>query len=146
MKTLIVVPWVDEVGGVVSVVNNLGKYFRARGHEVFFFVDGSNLLLKRSVTRLGFTRIQLRLNMPLGESRRRVLRTLAFPFLFILGIVQLVWFIQRQRIQIINVQYPFDHCAYFAICRSILRIPLVTSLHGGDAFPDGKTSKKYSLA
>jgi L-malate glycosyltransferase len=60
--------------------------------------------------------------------------------------LQLIWFILKRRIQIVNVHYPGDNFVYFAVCRYVLPIRLVTSVHGGDAFVNGRPKDKYSRA
>jgi glycosyltransferase involved in cell wall biosynthesis len=51
---------------------------------------------------------------------------------------------RKQRIDIINVHYPTDCFAYLAVCSRLLSVPLVTSIHGADIFPDGKRRARYS--
>ena len=74
------------------------------------------------------------------------LRMLGFPFLFPLIIAQLVWFIRSTGVQIVNIHYPMDSLSYFALCRRLLPVRLVTSIHGSDVFPDGKPRRAYSQA
>jgi glycosyltransferase involved in cell wall biosynthesis len=146
INTLLVSPWDHERGGVVSAVDTLARYLQAQGHGVIFFHGERTILLKSRVTKLGFPGVRLRLNMPFGPGLRGVLRTLAFPFLFTTSLLQLIWFLRTRRIQIVNVHYPFDDCFYFAICRRLLPIRLVTSVHGRDAFYQEKPKEKYSGA
>jgi len=54
--------------------------------------------------------------------------------------------LRTRGIQIVNVHYPFDDCVYFAICRRLLPIRLVTSIHGRDAFNKERPKDKYSRA
>jgi glycosyltransferase involved in cell wall biosynthesis len=144
MNTLLVVPWDEKRGGVVSVVDNLGKYLQAHGHGVLFFHFGRPLLLKNRVTKLGYPGVQLRLNLPFGGGLFGVLRTLAFPFLFTSSLVQLIWLLKTRRIHVVNLHYPLDNFVYFAICRRLLPIRLITSIHGRDAFSKEKPREKYS--
>jgi len=146
MNTLLVVPWDEKRGGVVSVVDNLTRYFKDNGHEVLFFHPARTLLLKNRVTKLGYSGAHLRLNMPFGPGLYGVLRTLAFPFLFTSSIVQLAYFLRSRHINIINLHYPRDNFVYFAICSRLLSIRLVTSVHGQDAFYKEKPKDKYSRA
>jgi glycosyltransferase involved in cell wall biosynthesis len=147
MNTLLVVPWDHERGGVVSVVKNLARYLQARGHTVLFFHPGPAVFLKRRVTKLGFPGVQLRVNMPfLRGSRHTLLRLLAFPFLFTTGMVQLIWLLRKHRIDIVNLHYLLDNYLYFAICKHLLPIRLVSSIHGRDAFYQERPKDKYSLA
>ena len=146
MNILIVVPWDQRRGGVASVVGNLGKYLEERGHQVFFFhPDGSALLLKRGITHWGFRGFRLRLWLPFSPNRP-VLSTLAFPILFPLALFQLTRLIVQYKIDVINVHYPTASLAYFALCRKVLPIKLVTSIHGADILPKGKPRNKYPRA
>ena len=146
IQTLLVSPWDHERGGVISVVDNLARHLQARGHGVHFFHNEKTILLKSGLTKLGFPGVRLRLNMPFGPGLGGLLRTLAFPFLFTTALLQLIWFLRTRRIQIVNVHYPFDYSFYFAICRCLLPIRLVTSIHGRDAFYQEKPKDTYSRA
>src|SRR5690349_18393634 len=91
VKTLIVVPWDEERGGVVSVAENLAKYLAAQGHGVLFLHPGKAVLLKRRTTNSGFPGVELRLSFPFAMPRRYV-SAIAFPLLFPIVLVQLIWF------------------------------------------------------
>lgn len=143
MNVLIVVPWDQKRGGVASVVGNLGKYLEARGHGVFFFhPDPQAIFLAEGKTKWEFQDFRLRLSLPFGDNHP-VLGTLAFFALFPLAMYQLIRLIRRHRIDIVNIHYPLDSFAYFALCRSFLPIKLVTSIHGADIFPKGKPRAAY---
>jgi glycosyltransferase involved in cell wall biosynthesis len=45
----------------------------------------------------------------------------------------------------VNLHYATDQYFYFAICRRLLNVKLVTSIHGGDIFPDGGPHANHSL-
>jgi glycosyltransferase involved in cell wall biosynthesis len=147
MNVLVVVPWDDKRGGVMSVLDNLAQYLQAEGHSVLFFhhSDGP-LVLKRRTTKLGFKGVQLRLSMPFGPGVRGVLRTLVFPFLFASSLVQLIWLLRSRHIDIVNLHYPIDNFVYFAICRRLHLVRVVTSVHGSDVFYKGKPKGTYSHA
>jgi L-malate glycosyltransferase len=142
MKVLMAVPW-EDLGGVVTAAENLAGYLQTQGHEVLLFHPGRNLMLKRTTTERGFSGITLRLCFPFPLTRR-VVSVLAFPLLFPLVLIQLMWFLRKHRIQIINVHYPLDNFVYFTLCRRLLSIRLVTSLHGGEAFKNGKPKEGLS--
>lgn len=144
MNVLLVVPWDDTRGGVISVVANLASHLKAAGHGVLFFHSGG-LLLRRTVTKLGFDGVQLRLSLPFGPGLGGLLRALIFP-LFVANLLQLIWFLRRHRIEVVNLHYPNDNFVYFAICRRLLQVRLVTSVHGRDAFYREKPKDHYSLA
>jgi glycosyltransferase involved in cell wall biosynthesis len=145
MNVLLAVPWDDTRGGVVSVVHNLAAQLQADGHTVSFFHPGGTRLTAGR-TKLGFNGIRLRLMLPFGSGLRGVARTLAFPFLFVTSLLQLLWFLRSNRIHIVNLHYPHDAYLYFAVCRRLLRVRLVTSVHGSDVFPYQAHPVHYSPA
>lgn len=144
MKTLLVLPW-ESRGGVVAVAENVARFLRERGHEVFFFHPGTPVVLKTETTDLGCVGARLRIVFPFTMPRPWI-SALAFPFLFPFILVQLMWFLRSRRIRIVNLHYPIDNFFYFALCRRLLPIRLVTSLHGGDAFFKGQPKEQYSRA
>ena len=146
MKVLLAVPWDDKRGGVTAVVDNVATCLQAGGHDVVIFHRDQGARLTNTSTQLGFPGVDLRLTMPFGAGLRGVLRTIAFPFLFPALLLQLVWYLRRRRIQIVNLHYPIDNFVYFAICRRLLPIRLVTSVHGRDAFYRDKPLDRYSRA
>lgn len=145
MRILLVDPWDEEFGGVVSVIGNLARYLKGQGHEVIFLHPSNTIIARRKTTKWGFTGFELRLQAPFGK-RHPVVSMMLFLFLFPIGIYQLIRIIQRHRIDIVNIHFPQDYCLYFALCRQILPIRLVTSVHGADFFPDGKAKASYSRA
>jgi len=145
-NVLLVVPWDDTRGGVISVVDNLARQLLAGGHHPLFF-HSAGTILKDRVTKLGFNGVQLRLTLPFGPGLwRGTWRTLAFPLLFVSTLAQLVWFLRSRRIDIVNIHYPHDNYVYFAICRRLLSFRLVTSIHGKDAFDHEQPKERYSRA
>ena len=137
MKVLIVTSDDETIGGVAYVVGHLARQLRDRGHEILFFNSGETLLLKRKTTKLGFDGCALGLQMPFGD-RHSAISLPLFSLRFPIALLQLMWLIKKQRIQIVNIHYPSESFVYFAICRRMLPITLVTSVHGADLFPDGK--------
>ncbi len=121
---------------------NLAKFLRSRGNDVMFLYPGKTIGLKTS-TYLGFPAVQLRLTVPFGQPRP-IRSAVAFPLLFPIMLLQLLVFLRRHRIQIINLHYAVDCFFYFAICKRLLSLRLVTSLHGSDAFYKGRPKEKYS--
>ena len=144
MNVLFAVHVDEKRGGVVSVVDNLAKHLLARGHGVLLFHNGTLPLLKKRVTRLGYPGVRLRLPLPFGSGLRAILRTFAFPFLFPLTLAQLLWLLRSRRIRVVNLHYPFGSHVYFALCRRLLPIRLVTSIHGRDAFYHERPLDHYS--
>ena len=142
IKTLLVLPSEEESGGVLNVVENLAKFLRSRGNDVMFLFPGKTIGLKTS-TYLGFPAVQLRLTVPFGQPHP-IRSAVAFPLLFPIMLLQLLVLLRRHRIQIINLHYAVDCFFYFAICKRLLSLRLVTSLHGSDAFYKGRPKEKYS--
>jgi L-malate glycosyltransferase len=144
MNILLVVPWDQTHGGVAAVVNNLGKQLRENGHHVtFFHPHGRAVLLRAGETKIGFLGYKLRLGVPV-VGRYPLLSTLAAFALFPTTILQLLWVIRNRRIDVINVHYPGPAFGYFALCRLMARIRLVTSVHGADIFPRGRVRPRYA--
>jgi glycosyltransferase involved in cell wall biosynthesis len=83
--------------------------------------------------------------MPLGNRHPIVSLTL-FLVRFPIALSQLIWLICKYHIQIVNVHYPSECFCYFAICRRLLPIKLITSVHGADLFPDGTARVTYQKA
>jgi glycosyltransferase involved in cell wall biosynthesis len=75
-----------------------------------------------------------------------VVGLLFFPVAFAIVLLQLVWLLRARRVDVVNVHYAIDKFVYFAICRRLLSIKLVTSIHGGDAFAQGRPKPRYSRA
>jgi glycosyltransferase involved in cell wall biosynthesis len=144
MNTLLVLP-LEGRGGVVSVAENLGQYLREQGHEVVFLHSGPRTFLSRETTPPGIRRYRLRLCYPFA-GRRPIASAIAFPFLFPLALLQLLWLIRRERIDVVNLHFPIDNLFYFGLCRRLLPIRLVTSVHGSDVFASGEPKTTYSSA
>src|SRR5262245_27189627 len=98
MRILMVVAWHGEHGGVTRVFNTLARYLRSRKHRLMFFHPSKTVVMKHGLTTTGFDGVWMRLNMPLGYGKPRILRLLAFPFLFTSGLLQLIWFLRKNRI------------------------------------------------
>jgi glycosyltransferase involved in cell wall biosynthesis len=144
MNTLLVLP-LEGRGGVVSVAENLGQYLREQGHAVAILHSGPRTLLKSETTPPGIRRYRLRLSYPFA-GRRPIASAIAFPILFPLALLQLIWLIRRERIDVVNVHFPIDNLFYFGLCRRLLPIRLVTSIHGSDVFAAGEPKTSYSSA
>jgi glycosyltransferase involved in cell wall biosynthesis len=70
--------------------------------------------------------------------------------LFPLILPQLLWFLRRRRIHVVNLHYPIDNFFYLAICKRVLGFRLITSIHGRDTFViehgPSRPKAKYSRA
>ncbi len=144
MNILTVVPWDQEFGGVASVAGNLGTYLAGKKNKVFFLHPGPQNILSKGTTKWGFVGYTLRLRVPFikGHSARSLI---AFLLFFPPTLIQLMYVLWIHKIKIINVHYPLEDFFYFAICRKLLKIKLITSIHGADFFPSGKQQEHYPL-
>lgn len=143
MNVLIVAPWDQTYGGVAGVVNNLANQLQAHGHGVAFSSgETSSFLLGEGRTKLGYRQFRLQLLLPFTRSSSW-LGSFAGIVLFPLALVQLLWLVRRERIDIVNVHYPGSSGVYYALCRVLSRIHLVTSVHGADFFPAGRPCDVY---
>ena len=145
MRILVVAPGDEEIGGVPSVIGNLTRYLQNQGHEIIFLYPGKSTFAKIKITKAGFTAFELNLQEPVGE-RHLLISLILFLIRFPIGMYELVRIIRKKKIQIVNIHYPADNAGYFALCRRILSIAVVASVHGADLFPNGKRKAKYSRA
>ena len=143
MNVLIVAPWDQAFGGVAGVVNNLARQLVAAGHGVSFFSGKtSSWVLRRGETQLGFPQFRLLCLVPFAGSiswRGSLAGLVLFPFV----LLQLLWLIRRERIDVINIHYPTSQL-FFSLCRLVTRVRLITSVHGADIFPGGKPRDAYA--
>lgn len=142
MKILIVNSVDEKIGGVASVVGNLADCLSRRGHEVLFLNSGSSHRVKPKTTQLGFKGFELNLCLPTSE-RSRFVSAVLFAVRFPIGLFKLIWLIKKHGIEIVNIHYPAESFFYFAFCRKLLSIKLITSVHGADMLPDGKAKAHY---
>jgi len=143
---ILLVTSVDEtIGGVPYVIGNLARHLNRRGHEIMFLHSGTTLRPRQKTTKWGFTGFDLNLQMPFGD-RHPIISLPLFLLRFPVGLFQLIRLIQKYRIQIVNIHYPAECFFYLAICRRILPIRLITSVHGADLFPDGIPRAAYPKA
>jgi len=145
MRILLALPNDNDTGGVVSVVQNLAKYLTSRGHDVLFLNASDGIFIRAKPTKLGCPGFDLRMQSPFGD-RHPTISILAFLFFFPIGMYQIVRLVRRHRIDVINIHYPADCLFYFALCRRILGIGLITSVHGADVFPNGTLHNGCSRA
>jgi glycosyltransferase involved in cell wall biosynthesis len=139
---LLAVPWDQEFGGVVSVVGHLARYLRDRGHRVILFHPKETNLLTPNTTKWGFPGYRLNVRAPYHPDHP--LRSLlAYLVFFVPTMFQLIHLIRKHDIQIVNVHYPSQEFAYFGLCRWLLPIRLVISIHGADCFPAGRPMRRY---
>jgi glycosyltransferase involved in cell wall biosynthesis len=142
VRVLILTSADETIGGVPYVIGNLARHLQKRGHEVIFLYSGTTLCIRNKTTQWGFRGFDLNLQVPFGD-RLPIVSLLLFLLRFPIGLLQLVRLIRKHRIQIVNVHYPAECFFYFALCRRLLPITLVTSVHGADLFPGGRARATY---
>jgi glycosyltransferase involved in cell wall biosynthesis len=147
LNVLIAVPWDQDRGGVAWVVGTLARYCEQRGHSVILLHPGSERLRSRK-TVWGFRGYTLNMRGPLVPEHpvRSVLTFVLFVPLTLLVLCQLAILIRKHSIDIVNVQYPGPMYLHFALCRLLLPVKLVVSVHGSDLFPVGKPPRRYALS
>ncbi len=144
MKLLIAAPDESEIGGVASVVRNLSEYLQSRGHDVYFLYPARTVFLKNKVTKANFPAFELRMQAPFGE-RNAIVSLCAFLLLFPITFCQVLYLVKKHRFQFINIHYLSECFFYLALCRRILSIKTVISVHGSDIFPDGRPQPRCPL-
>jgi glycosyltransferase involved in cell wall biosynthesis len=132
----------ETIGGVAYVVGNLARQLKGRGHNIFFLHVSNTLFPTSKTTRWGFSGFELNLQMPFGD-RHPIVSLPLFLLRFPIGLFQLIRLVRKYRIQIVNIHYPAECFFYFAICRRLLPIRLITSVHGADLFPGGLPLTAY---
>src|SRR4030095_6808433 len=137
MHVLMVVPWDEKVGGVTSVVKHLAEHLVNEGHSVTFFHPSENALPKTTTTQLGFPGITMQL--PERPANGWTLGALIDLLIRMpLVVFRLTRVLRERRIDVVNVHFVIGPFVYFAVCKRLARIRLVTSIHGVDFFPDGQ--------
>src|SRR5262249_50064974 len=142
VRILLVTSADETIGGVPHVIGNLARHLQRQGHEVIFLYSGTTLCPRRKTTQWGYIGFDLNLQMPFGD-RHPIISLPIFLLRFPIGLFQLIWLIHKYRIQIVNIHYPAECFFYLGICRRILPIRLITSVHGADLFPDGTARATY---
>lgn len=144
MNILIVVPWDQEFGGVASVVGNLATYLSEKKHTVLFLHPGPRNIFTKEKTKWGFSGYKLSMRKPL-LNKRPIRSLLAFLAFFPVTFIQIMYILLRHKVDIVNIHYPEADFFYFALCRKLLGIKLITSIHGADFFPAGMPMEHVSI-
>lgn len=145
VRILLVTSADETIGGVPYVIGNLARHLNRQGHEVIFLYSGTTLCPRKRKTKWGFNGFDLNLQMPFGD-RHPIISLPLFLLRFPVGLFQLIRLMQKYRIQIVNIHYPTECFFYFSVCRQILPIKLITSVHGADLFPGGRSLTVYPKA
>jgi glycosyltransferase involved in cell wall biosynthesis len=142
LNILVVVPWDQPAGGVVSVAGHMARHLSERGHRVRFFTSGASNRLHTRTTTWNFLGYDLSLRSPEGE-HGSMTDLLKFSCLLPFSLGQLALMIRRERIELINIHYPLPGHVQFALLRKALGLRLVTVVHGADLFPGGSAAPRY---
>src|SRR5215510_4200282 len=145
MRILLVTSGDETIGGVAYMVGNLARQLKSRGHEIIFLHSSKSIFAVSKTTKWGFPGFELNLQLPYGD-RHPIVSLPLFLLRFPIGLFQLIRLIHKHRIQIVNIHYPAEYFWYFAICRRLLPIRLITSVHGADLFPGGMPLAAYPKA
>jgi glycosyltransferase involved in cell wall biosynthesis len=131
LNVLLAVPWDQETGGVATVAGNLARHLTANGHRVMFFHPANSERLRHKTTKWGFPGVELNLRVPFNRDHP-VRSVIAFAVMFPWTLVQLIRLLREHRIGVVNIHYAGEQFVYFAVCRWLLPIRLVISVHGMD--------------
>jgi glycosyltransferase involved in cell wall biosynthesis len=142
-SVLLVVPWDQEVGGVASVVGNLGHHLETARHRAVFLHPGDSERPRRRATKLGFTGYEMHLRTPFIPEHP-IRSVIAFAAALVPTLWHLAALIRSERVGIVNIHYPVSGFVYFALLRWLLPIRLVMSVHGADIFPIGQPEPEDS--
>jgi L-malate glycosyltransferase len=133
MNIVLVAPWrLEAVGGVSIAVATLYRRFQERDHRVRALICGESNLMRKVGSSAGEVVYGIYLRTP-HDARARV-RTLVTFWLFLpLTLLQLQWFLFRNRVDVVHIQYPLPCFFYFGLLRRISRWRLVVTYQGNDA-------------
>lgn len=135
MRILLAVPWDQAYGGVASVVAHLARWLLERGHDVELFHPGPSDRPTRRRTALGFDGWECNLRAPYAGVHP-IRGPLAFTVHLPRTVARVRAWVAERGYDIVNVHYPLDEFAYFALTRRLVGHRLVTSVHGADLLPE----------
>jgi glycosyltransferase involved in cell wall biosynthesis len=138
--------WVTEASGLGSVLANLCDELRSRGHTVIVLQAGDSKTM-RETRAWGGEAYELNLRPPIVPGRAA--KSLAgFAALLPATLRRLMRLLAMRSIDVVNVHFPDESFVYLAMCRQLRgrRLPLVSSVHGADLFPDGRERPRYGAS
>jgi glycosyltransferase involved in cell wall biosynthesis len=138
--------WVTEASGLGSVLAHLCDYLRSRGHTVIVLQAGDSTTM-RETRAWGGEAYELNLRPPIVPGHR-VKSLGGFAALLPATLGRLMRLLATRSIDVVNVHFPDESFVYLAICRQLRgrRLPLVSSVHGADLFPDGRERSRYGAS
>ena len=133
MNIVLVAPWgLDAVGGVSIAVATLYRRFQERDHRVRALICGESTLVRRVGSSASEVVYGIYLRTPyVAQARVRAL--IAFWLFLPLTLLQLQWFLLRNRADVVHIQYPLPCFFYFGLLRRVSRWRLVVTYQGNDA-------------
>lgn len=137
MNVLIVAPWDQDRGGVATVANKLARHLSENGHPVSFFHPGMSESPVRKTTRAGYPGFEQNLRSPFIPGRP-LRSTIAFWLTLPRTLYRLVQLLREEQVDIVSIHYPIQSFVYFALCRLLLGVRVVVSVHGADLMPNGE--------
>ncbi len=132
MNVLLVTPFRLRGAGVATMVTRLQASLRERGHRAHLLEPGDS----DSVARLPGSRgdhhgIYLRSPHVEGATLKSFV---AFWLYLPVSLFRLWWFLKRQHIDVVHLQFVTPLALYFALLRKVSGWKLVATFHGSDAY------------
>lgn len=133
LRVLIVTPWPEGVtGGVQTTTRILAEYLISRGHQVDMLAPTG--VLQDTETERPRGLYYRRMRMPFDPAHP-IRSPLAYALTAPGDIVWIRRFLNRQRIDVVNIHFPLGMFTNVAVA-SIGGPPLVVSVHGSDLAPE----------
>lgn len=132
LSLLFVTPFfTPQTGGVATYLEDLRRFLRARGNQVFILKLGDARTLQPCPVVNDPTVYELYLRA--AFVRAAPLRSLvAFVCFFIPTLLQLARFVRANNIQLVSLEYPLGYALYFLALRLLTGIKVTVGLHGDD--------------
>lgn len=132
MNILIVTPYFPPLtGGVATYVDLCGRLLRRRGHQVSVIVLGaSHLITPRNNDN--FPRVYDFYLRPPWVPAAPIRGFIAFLVYFVPTLLKLAWFLKKQDIELIMIEYPVPDMYYFYVLKPLMKLKLIVGIHGDD--------------
>ena len=149
---LIAVPWeLNQIGGVTQVVTNLSKAVHDNFTDLqpIIMIPKWSNILPQITNEQSVTSIRQQLRSPGSENENKVFTWLKFILWFPVFFVSILYLKYKFNIKAINIHYPVVTFYGLYLAAKLLRINIITSLHGADVttfHSMDKRMRKYFLA
>jgi len=120
--------YLPNVGGVEIVINNLARQFVKNGHEVNIIASKWPKSLQEHEKIGGIDIYRVHFAIPRSSFKSWIVFSIRFPQ----TLLQIIRIIRSTKVDIINVHYVAGNAFYVLLLNSLLRLPLVVSIHGSD--------------